>query len=212
MTDLQLSSKLLNICKTIQESVSSWDNLVWFPHSDLWSACCIGTLIQHTQIFSALCLFFSYSLFKDLFGPNFADLLNKKVFFGVWPAAVFLKRRFAMDLLCISQQFLLTSLSKLQVLHQFYKHFFTFTQCWQACSISSENALYCHLFSGAGSSRPYGRRIHSAALTVLYYASVALCLFHTDSTQPCWYPKDPVEHTSTFFMASFRQQLIQLQK
>jgi len=51
-------------------------------------------------------LYFSFSLFRDLFKLGFVDLLEKKVFFCMGLAAMLMKIQFALDLLCISAVFI----------------------------------------------------------------------------------------------------------
>lgn len=189
--------------------------IIWvqFPHRDLWSACCMGTLVQHWQIFCVMSLFFSYSLFKDLFRLDFVDLLKKKCSL-VWP----LPPCFWKD--CLPWIYIASLRSFYWYLLVNFKSYISsagFSSSShradnQAQSIISENALLLPfiLWSRLILTR-WQEDVFSSTYS-LYYASIALSGFHMDSLNHTSAQRtDPIEHI-TLLMFIFGQELTWLQK
>lgn len=184
--------------------------IIWvqFPHSDLWSEHCIGTLVQHWQVFSVTCLFFSYALFKDLFRLDFVDLLKKKCSF-VWDL-----------LLCFWKDCLpwnyFASLSSFYwyVLVKFKSYISpagfsssSHSADNQAQSISCENALLLPFILWSRHILTRWQEDIFSSTCSLYYASIALCVFYMESLNHAGAQRtDPIEDI-TLLMSILGQQL-----
>ena len=183
--------------------------IIWvqFPHSDLWSAHCIGALVQHRQIFSVMCLFFSYSLFKDLFRLDFVDLQKKKCSL-VW------------DLLRCSWKDCLPWIY-FASLSSFYWYLLVNFKSYissagfsssshsadnQAQSISCENALLLPFILWNKLILTRWQEDVFSGICSLYYVSIALCGFYMDSLNHTGAQRtDPIEHI-TLLMSIFGRQ------